>query len=129
MNQPSLWVEVFYDGDCPLCQREICMLQRKDHDGNIQFTNIAAPDFAPAAYGMKMEDFMSQIQGRLADGKWITGVEVFRRLYTAIGYGAVVKLTRLPGVSHLLDIGYQVFARNRLAVTGRACRIDECTAG
>ena len=78
---------------------------------------------------MKMDDFMSQIQGRLADGTWITGVEVFRRLYTAIGFGSLVKLTRWPGVSHLLEVGYRVFARNRLAVTGRKCQTEQCTVG
>ena len=129
MNQESLWVEVFYDGDCPLCRREISMLQRKDHDGNIQFTNIADSGFDPAAYGMTMDDFMSQIQGRLSDGRWITGVEVFRRLYTAIGFGTVVKWTRWPGISHLLDFGYHVFARNRLAFTGRECQTDQCAVG
>ena len=70
---------------------------------------------------------MDEIQGRLPDGNWITGVEVFRRLYTAVGFGPLVALTRLPGISHGLDAGYRVFARNRLRFTGRceaSCRID-----
>jgi len=52
---------------------------------------------------------------------------VFRRLYTAIGFGPLVSLTRLPGVRQLLDVAYDVFAKNRLRLTGRcvdgACEI------
>ena len=35
--------EVFYDGECPLCMREIRMLRRMDRRGRIRFTDIAAP--------------------------------------------------------------------------------------
>ena len=31
-------VEVFYDGDCPLCTREIRLLRRLDRRGRIRFT-------------------------------------------------------------------------------------------
>lgn len=68
---------------------------------------------------------MDEIQGRLPDGSWIIGVEVFRRLYAAVGLGPLVALTRLLGVSHGLDLGYRVFAKNRLRLTGR-CNAGTC---
>ena len=37
---------------------------------------------------------MAKIRGRLPAGQLIEGVEVFRRLYTAIGFGWIVALTR-----------------------------------
>ena len=83
-------VEVFYDGECPLCLREIKLLRRLDRKHRIRFTNIADPSFSPASYGMSMKDFMDEIQGRLPSGDWITGVEVFRRLYAAVGLRPVV---------------------------------------
>ena len=112
-------VEVFYDGDCPLCMREIRMLRRKDRAAKIVFTDIAAPDFDPASVDTTMADLMAKIKGRLPDGSWIEGVEVFRQLYTAIGWRRVVAITRVPGISHLLSLGYRWFARNRLRLTGR----------
>ena len=123
-NEP--WnVEVFYDGACPLCVREIKMLRWMDRKQQIRFTNIADAGFRPAEFGKTMQDFMEEIQGRLPDGSWIVGVEVFRRLYSAVGFGAIVALTRLPGVSHGLDFGYRVFAKNRLRLTGR-CNSETC---
>ncbi len=117
-------VEVFYDGDCPLCMREIRMLMRRDKRHRIQFTDIAAASFDAAAYdGRTWQSFMDRIQGRLPDGTWIEGVEVFRRLYTAIGFRWLVAPTRLPGISHLLGLAYRTFAKNRLKWTGR-CNPD-----
>lgn len=112
-------VEVFYDGACPLCMREIRMLRRRDRAGRIVFTDIAAPTFEPAAYGKDLAGFMTRIHGRLPDGTWIEGVEVFRQLYAAIGLRRIVAVTRWPGISHLLQLGYHLFAKNRLRLTGR----------
>lgn len=118
-------VEVFYDGDCPLCMREIRMLMRKDKDHRIEFTNIAAPGFDAAAYGTTYAELMAKIRGRLPDGTWIEGVEVFRQLYAAIGFRRLVAVTRVPGISQLLSLGYRAFAANRLRLTGR-CLDDRC---
>ncbi|MCA9195052.1 MAG: DUF393 domain-containing protein [Planctomycetales bacterium] len=112
-------VEVFYDGKCPLCMREINLLRRLDRQHRIRFTDIADTSFSPTVFGMTMKDFMDEIQGRLPSGEWINGVEVFRRLYTAVGLKHAVAITRLPGISHGLEFGYRVFAKHRLRLTGR----------
>ena len=121
-------VEVFYDGQCPLCLREIKLLRWMDRKNRIRFTDIADPSFRPFDFGKSMQEFMDEIQGRLPDGTWIVGVEVFRRLYTAVGFGPVVGMTRLPGVSHTLNLGYRLFAKNRLRLTGR-CDAGRCEVG
>jgi predicted DCC family thiol-disulfide oxidoreductase YuxK len=118
-------VEVFFDGGCPLCRREISMLQRRDRDHRIRFTDIDAAGFDAAALGKTRDDLMARIQGRLPDGTWIQGVEVFRRLYSAVGFRTLTTLTRLPVISQILDLGYVIFAKNRLRLTGR-CTTDSC---
>ncbi|MFO0613354.1 MAG: DUF393 domain-containing protein [Polyangiaceae bacterium] len=120
-------VEVFFDGECPLCMREIRMLRRLDRDGRIGFVDISDRAFDPASVGLSFQDLMDRIHGRLPDGTLIEGVEVFRRLYAAVGFRRLVAVTRLPGIRHLLDAAYFVFAKNRLRLTGRcvdgACEI------
>lgn len=118
-------VEVFYDGDCPLCIREINMLRRLDKQNKIRFTNIADPEFDATTTGVTWQALMDRIHGRLPDGTLIEGVEVFRQLYSAVGFEPIVKITRWPGISHLLDWAYKVFAKNRLKWTGR-CSKDSC---
>lgn len=123
---PTEAVEVFFDGACPLCRREVALLRRLDRGrGRIRFTDIDAPGFDPSSVGQTQAELMARIHGRLADGSLVTGVEVFRQLYTAVGFGALVALTRLPGIRHVLDAAYTLFARNRLRLTGR-CTNDSC---
>ncbi|MEM9643423.1 MAG: DUF393 domain-containing protein [Planctomycetota bacterium] len=122
---PDWTVEVFYDGDCPLCIREIRMLLRMDRRDRIRATNIAAPEFSASHHGKTQQEFMDEIQGRLRNGDWIVGVEVFRRLYEAVGFGILVWFTRLPLISHSLGFGYRVFAKHRLRLTGR-CKSGKC---
>ncbi|HYQ02965.1 MAG TPA: DUF393 domain-containing protein [Polyangiaceae bacterium] len=124
-RRPPFDVEVFYDGACPLCRREIEMLRRKDEQHRIRFTDIAEPKFEPASVGLTWATLMARIHGRLPDGTLIEGVEVFRRLYAAVGYRSLVALTRLPVVSELLGLSYRAFAKNRLRFTGR-CTDDAC---
>ncbi len=129
-QETSFDIEVFYDGDCPLCLREIQMLMWMDRKRKrVRFTDIAAKDFRSEEYGKTFDELMAQIHGRTPEGEWLIGVEVFRRLYSAVGFGWLVAPSRLPGVSHLLDCGYEFFAKYRLPLTGRrcddGCRVEE----
>jgi len=118
-------IEVFFDGDCPLCIREINMLRWLDKKNKIKFTDIAGPDFTEQRGTVAWQTLMDRIHGKLPDGTMIEGVEVFRHLYTAVGFGWIVAVTRWPGISHLLDWGYNIFAKNRLKWTGR-CEDGSC---
>jgi predicted DCC family thiol-disulfide oxidoreductase YuxK len=122
---PSGVFEVFYDGECPLCMREIRMLMRKTPAGRVRFTDIAAPDFDATALGITYEDLMAKIHGRMPDGRVVVGLEVFRQLYSAIGFTRLVAMSRWPGISHLLGVAYRAFAANRLRLTGR-CNQQGC---
>ena len=121
-------LELFYDGDCPLCAREIAGLRRLDRGrGRIAFVDIAADDFDAGSYGADYASLMARIHARLPDGEWIEGMEVFRRAYGAVGLGWLLAPTRWPGLRRLADAAYRVFARNRLRWTGRdSCEGERC---
>jgi predicted DCC family thiol-disulfide oxidoreductase YuxK len=121
----SFDVEVLYDGDCPLCVREVSMIRRRDRSQRIRFTDIAARGFDPSTTGLPWKTLMARIHGRLPDGTMIEGVEVFRRMYEAVGFGPVVAISRLPGIRHALELAYELFAVNRLRLTGR-CSDEGC---
>ena len=126
--KPGMWtIEVFFDGECPLCRREIDMLRRRDQSKKIRFEDISSPEFDPTSLGVSFDSLMAEIHGRTSDGTIIKGVEVFRLLYEAVGFKRLVKLSRLPGISHAMNLGYWLFAKNRLRLTGRctdSCRLD-----
>jgi len=126
----SQWeIKVLYDGDCPLCSREIRFLERCDRGrGRIRFEDIADPRFDPAVYGVEAGRLMARIHAVLPDGTLVEGVEVFRRAYAAVGLGWLVAPTRWWGLRRLADRAYRVFANNRLRWTGRGfeCEADLC---
>jgi predicted DCC family thiol-disulfide oxidoreductase YuxK len=121
----ALDFEVFFDGQCPLCRREIAFIRWLDRRGRVAITDIAAPGFEPESIGRTRDELMARIHGRLADGRLVEGVEVFRRLYAAVGLGPLVAFSRVAPISWVLDAGYRWFARNRLRLTGR-CTDDTC---
>jgi predicted DCC family thiol-disulfide oxidoreductase YuxK len=125
-NESNYQFEVFYDGGCPLCTREINFLRRMDKHDSIVATDISDPSFDASTTGVEWSDLMDRIHGRGADGLIVEGVEVFRRLYAAVGWGWLVSITRVPGIRQCLDAAYSVFARNRLRLTNRSAECGRC---
>ncbi len=119
MQEAGWQIKVLYDGECPLCMREVRFLRRRDRRGRIAFEDIAAPGFDASRYGLDQRAVMARIHGVLPDGRIIEGVEVFRRLYAQVGLGFLLAPTRWPLLRPLFDAAYRVFARNRLRLTGR----------
>ncbi len=110
--------EVFYDSHCPMCKAEIEMIRRKDKQGRMKLTDIAATNFDPTDTGKTLDQLMREIHGRFADGTVVVGVEVFREIYSRLGFAMLVKPTRWAMVRWPMDLAYRIFAsfRYRLAL-------------
>ena len=124
---PDFDIEVFFDGKCPICRREIAFLRRLDRRRRIRFTDIAPLDRSATIDDVPWSDLMAEIHGRLPDGRWIKGVEVFRQLYAAVGLISLMRVTRWIGIEQVLDAAYAAFARRRLRWTNRCdndCRLE-----
>jgi predicted DCC family thiol-disulfide oxidoreductase YuxK len=119
---------VFFDGACPICTREIALMRRLDRRRQLDFCDFSAQEYDVASRGFSIEDLGTVIHARWADGSVITGVEVFRAMWEAVGLGFLAKLSRLSLVEPLVLKAYAWFARNRLRLTGRshACTGDVC---
>ena len=114
-------INLLYDGDCPLCLREVSFLQKKDAGrGRVKFTDIAALDYDPDKNGgVDFETAMGRIHAVRADGTIVKNVAVFQEVYTAIGIGWMYAPTKWPIVGPLVNKIYDLWADKRLAVTGR----------
>lgn len=117
---PSYPLTVFFDGDCPICAREIALLKRLDGRHRVHFVDFADPAYDPRKTGLSRDELGRVIHARWADGSILVGIDVFREVWSAVGFGFVARLSRLPIINRLLVWGYDWFARNRLWLTGRA---------
>ncbi len=119
----SSWkIKLLYDGECPLCMREVNFLQKRDADrGLVKFVDIAADDYtADANGGVDFETAMGRIHAVLPDGTVVQKVEVFRRVYEVLGMGWIYAITKLPIIGWLANVLYDFWADRRLALTGRS---------
>jgi len=111
---------VYFDADCPICRREIDLMKIFNRRNHLEFIDFSASSYLPAEHGLSPCDLGKVIHARWSDGTIITGVEVFREMWEAIGLGFLARFARRPTINKLLVKAYTWFARNRLRLTGRA---------
>ena len=118
---PQWKIKLLYDGECPLCVREVNFLQKRDRGrGLVSFVDIADDDYDPRENGgVDFATAMGRIHAVLADGSVIQNVEVFRRVYEILGIGWIYAATKWPIIGPVVDALYGIWADWRLAVTGR----------
>jgi predicted DCC family thiol-disulfide oxidoreductase YuxK len=120
-NQQNWAINLLYDGDCPLCVREVNFLRQKDRGrGLVKFTDIADNAYDPAENGgIDFETAMGRIHAVRADGTVVKNIEVFRQVYDVLGIGWIYAPTQWPIIGALVDWLYSLWADWRLALTGR----------
>ena len=114
-------IKLLYDGECPLCLREVNFLQKRDAGrGLVAFVDIADESYKPEDNAnIDFKTAMGRIHAVLPDGTVVKNVEVFRRVYEALGMGWVYAITKLPIVGFIADSLYGIWADWRLKLTGR----------
>lgn len=126
-DKPKL--TLFYDGQCPLCVKEIAALQSLNHDGHLCLENIHAEDFSQRYPMLSVDSAERLLHGLTADGKWLTGLDVTVRAWHLVGKHRWLRVLRWPLVKPLADWAYRVFARYRhpiaFALTGKR-RCEQC---
>ena len=120
MTTPQAELTLLYDGGCPLCLREVTFLRRRDHRGLLQFVDVDAEDYDPDAWGgISYRQAMARIHAIQVDGTVLRDVAVFREAYRLIGLGWLYAPTTWPLLGSAVDAAYGIWARFRLALTGR----------
>jgi predicted DCC family thiol-disulfide oxidoreductase YuxK len=123
--------KLLYDGQCPLCRREVQWLERRNHLGHLAFEDVSLRDFDPARYGTTCEALLGVIHGVFPDGRMVNKVEVFRQAYRAVGLRWLLAPTGWPVLRWVFDGFYKVFARCRVPlgrVFGRPCASGTCSS-
>eukprot|EP00930_Biecheleria_cincta_P016911 TRINITY_DN13599_c0_g1_i1.p1 TRINITY_DN13599_c0_g1~~TRINITY_DN13599_c0_g1_i1.p1 ORF type:complete len:373 (+),score=60.19 TRINITY_DN13599_c0_g1_i1:26-1120(+) len=118
-------INLLYDGDCPSCMKQVEFLRKRmdenpEYEGLVRLTNLQSPDYDPEAHGgIVFEDGMRHIHAITREGEVITGMDVFRRIYSIVGMQWVYDVTTLPVVGAFFDWLYDWFSEYRLRAAGR----------
>ena len=123
-------LQVFFDGACPICSREIAFTRRRDRLHHIEFIDIAGVEFDAAAHGLALQRLNEKMHAKGADGRVYIGVEAFRQIARALPASLLTLgfrgLLHIPGVMWIARLYYSWFAKNRLRLGGR-CTAETCS--
>lgn len=88
---------VIYNGDCPICSREIGIYRaRIGAVGDLRFVDLNDVDLA--ALGLTRDDAARRLHV-VEDGRLLSGVDAFLALWRATpGFGWLARVVGLPGV-------------------------------
>jgi len=104
---------MLFDGQCPVCSREVAMLRKRNGAGRIAFEDITTPSFDPAIYGLTMDQVIGAIKAVRPDGSILTGLDVFAEVYEAVGWTWLARPLRWRLTRPLAQLGYNIFAALR----------------
>jgi len=104
---------IFYDGNCPLCAKEIKMLKNRNADGNLAFEDIYAHDFSTKYPELDWQALNDKIHGVDENGNIFIGLDVTHKAWSLVGVGWLYAPLRWPLIKVVADAGYRFFARHR----------------
>ncbi len=108
-------VEVWFDGDCPLCRREIALMRRLDRRGAIRFQDVAQRD---GVCPIDRAELLARFHAR-EDGRMLSGAAAFAAMWRAIPVLRPLGiLARNRRVLALLERLYLAFLKMRPALQG-----------
>ncbi|WP_019515173.1 thiol-disulfide oxidoreductase DCC family protein [Sphingomonas sp. Mn802worker] len=103
-------VTVWYDGDCPLCHREIALMRRLDRRGAIDFVDVAGAGTCP----LDRAALLARFHAREGEEPIVSGAAAFAAMWRAIPLlRPLGEVARHPAVLSLLERAYIHFLHVR----------------
>jgi predicted DCC family thiol-disulfide oxidoreductase YuxK len=110
---------LYYDGNCPLCLREIRTLERL-RDQHLQLVDVHS--YEPAQGEPSRESMLLRLHLKADDGRWLSGVDATLKAWSHTRWGFLFRPLRWPLLTSLTDRAYEYWARRRF--DGLYCNSD-----
>jgi 3-demethoxyubiquinol 3-hydroxylase len=98
--------QVYFDGSCPMCRREIAVYQNIQPDQPIEWVDVSRPDTA-LPEGQTQQQLMARFHTRTADGKLLSGAAAFVHVWSNLpGWRVLAHLSKIPGMLWVMEKAY-----------------------
>lgn len=87
---PTWPLTLYYDGECPLCLREILMFERRNQAQRLILIDLTDVE-NPVPEKLVRNDMLNLLHARFDDGRFVTGIDATYWSYSAVGLGWLVK--------------------------------------
>jgi ubiquinone biosynthesis monooxygenase Coq7 len=123
---------VLYDGECPLCRREIAHvkgLAERKSDSALCFVDISRDAQSDSGFAADRETLLARFHVQRADGSRLDGAAAFVAMWGRLpGWRWLARLARLPGMLTLMELAYRGFLHLRPALQTIVRRLDSVPA-
>lgn len=109
---PNWPLSLYFDGQCPLCLREIQLFRKRNRQGRLELLDISTAEVAPLP-GLTREQMLGCLHARFANGSIVSGIDATYWSYHAVGLGWLVKPLAWRWARPLWQWGYRQFCRLR----------------
>tara|TARA_R110000868_G_scaffold363448_1_gene625721 strand:+ start:136 stop:501 length:366 start_codon:yes stop_codon:yes gene_type:complete len=108
-------LEVFYDGTCPICRREVAFYRLQRGADSIAWRDISnEPDGCEIAIGLSKENGLEKFHVKEASGAIYSGGMAFVKVWLSLPLlYPLGKLFQFKAFSWVLDIAYSIFLKFR----------------
>ncbi len=116
---------VFYDGNCPLCSREIEHYRRVAPAGAFEWLDVSRDPAPLRALGVTQAQGLKALHAQDDEGRLHAGVDAFRLIWRHLKrWRWLAMLADLPIIRQVLGAAYRAFAAWRFRRLGYAD--DDC---
>jgi len=119
--EPAKTLEVFHDGNCPVCRIEIRFYDRLDRKDRILWTDIISLGDEDLPRGKSRDALLGKFHVREIgaceqqgekQADWFTGVDAFARIWRELpGFSYFSWIFSVPGIRQIAQIAYLGFLR------------------
>ena len=101
---------LYYDGRCPLCMREVHLLERISGEG-LALADIHSSVVQAGEPSRLLR--LTTLHLHTAEGHWLTGVDATLRAWSHTPFGFLFRILRWPLIGRVADWCYSIWARRR----------------
>ena len=113
---------VYYDGQCPVCLREIAFYRCRAGSGEIAWVNAADCDASDLGPDMTREQALGRFHVRLPDGRTQCGAAAFVAIWRQLpAFRPLAWLFAWTPLTWALEVTYRLWLRWRSARRSMAC--------
>ena len=114
LSTPYPQIQIYYDGLCQLCSREINHYKKNAYASRVEFIDITDANFNAKEQGLDPHLVHKHLHVKTLDQQIYTGIDAFIIIWRTLkGYSLLATLIELPIVNSLAKGGYCIFARIR----------------
>jgi predicted DCC family thiol-disulfide oxidoreductase YuxK len=106
-------MQVFYDGGCPVCSREIAFYRKRPGADGLEWVDVQRAE-SQLGTGLSREAAMARMHVRLADGTLLSGAAAFAAIWRNMpGLRWLGRSLQVPLFGAIAELAYRIFLRVR----------------